>query len=686
MRLFIRGMAALTLLCCGFEMMSFGQKVQSETPLYQMPYAPSLDLESMDKGADPCQNFYQYACGGWMKKNPIPADQSSWDVYSKLDQDNERLLWGILEENAKATNRNPAQQKIGDFYATCMDTAAIDKLGLAPLQPEIDRIASLKAKGELGGLLARLQLSSNGTFFFNSGPSQDYGDASRMILEMGAGGLGLPDRDYYTMTDAKSVETRTKYLAYIEQILTMAGETPEHAHADAANIMRIETALAKASLTRVEQRDPYSLYHKMNERRFSELAPDLAWSDYFSALGVTGMQELNVSQPKFYQALNAVLEQEPVGNITAYLRFHLISANAAYLSSNFQQARFDFYSKYLRGTPEMPPRWKQCVRQTDRFLGEALGQEFVRQTFTPEMKAQTVKMTDEIEAAMGEEIEHLDWMSPATKQQALVKLHAIRNKIGYPDKWRDYSSLTIGPSDYFANIEHAEVFHSHYELAKIGKPVNRNEWGMTPPTVNAYYDPQMNDINFPAGVLQPPLYDAKLDAAPNYGDTGGTIGHELTHGFDDEGRQFDANGNLRDWWTKEDAAKFNDRIQCIRDQYVKYVAVDDIHINSKLTSGEDVADLGGEVLGYIAWKKDTEGQTLEARDGFSPDQRFFIGFSQWACGNVRPEQSREYAITDQHSPPQYRVNGVVVNMPEFQKAFACKAGEPMTKAARCKVW
>jgi endothelin-converting enzyme/putative endopeptidase len=403
---------------------------------------------------------------------------------------------------------------------------------------------------------------------------------------------------------------------------------------------------------------------------------------------VTAKGDVNVSEPAFYKELSTVIQNESMETLRAYFRFHLINAAAPYLSSNIAAAQFDFYSKYLRGVEQMPPRWKRCVRQVDRFMGEDLGQEFVRVTFTPDTKAKTVRMTDQIETAMAGEIKSLDWMSDQTKQLALVKLHGIRNKVGYPDRWRDYSALTITPNDYFGNVRRSIAFEERREWNKVGKPLDRNEWGMTPPTVNAYYDPQMNDINFPAGVLQPPLYDPKMDAAPNYGNTGGTIGHELTHGFDDEGRQFDAQGNLKDWWTAEDAKKFEDRINCVRDQYAQYIVVDDIHINSKLTSGEDVADLGGELLAYIAWQAETQGQNLQPMDGFTPDQRFFIGFAQWACENERPENLREHAFTDPHSPGKDRINGVVVNMPQFAKAFGCKAGQPMVKEASrvCRVW
>jgi endothelin-converting enzyme/putative endopeptidase len=386
------------------------------------------------------------------------------------------------------------------------------------------------------------------------------------------------------------------------------------------------------------------------------------------------------------KAVQTELNTEPLDALKAYLRFHLISAMAPFLAHDIEQVNFDFYSKTLRGIAVEPPRWKTCVRTVDRNLGEALGQEFVARTFSPQMKAQTQLMTEQIETAMGDEIKSLDWMSPETKAEALRKLHAIRNKIGYPAKWRDYSALDVKRDDYFTDVVRAYRFEDARQWNKLGKPVDLNEWGMTPPTVNAYFNPQMNDINFPAGVLQPPLYDAKMDDAPNYGNTGSTIGHELTHAFDDEGRQFDAKGNLRDWWTPSDAAGFERRINCIRDQYAGYVVVDDQHINSKLTSGEDVADLGGTLLAYIAWQKQTEGKPLKTIDGITPDQRYFIGMAQWACENTRPEDLRLRVATDPHSPGFARINGVVSNMPQFQKAFGCKAGQPMVHTPTCKVW
>jgi endothelin-converting enzyme/putative endopeptidase len=450
--------------------------------------------------------------------------------------------------------------------------------------------------------------------------------------------------------------------------------------------MRIETELAKASLTRVERRDPYKQYHKMTVAQLSATNPVVDWKEYLRAQGLESVTTLNVTQPAFQKEVDRVLTNEPLENLKAYLRFHVITAAAPSLSEPFEEAAFNFYSRHLRGVQQLPPRWKRCVRQVDHGLGEALGQEFVARTFSSGTKQKTLLMTSQIEQAMQSEIEQLDWMSPATKQEALRKLHAVHNKIGYPDKWRDYSKLEVEQKDYFGNVLRVADFETARDFSKVGKPVDRNEWGMTPPTVNAYYDPQMNDVNFPAGVLQPPLYDPKSDDAPNYGDTGATIGHELTHGFDDEGRQFDAQGNLKDWWTKDDAKNFEERINCLRDQFAEYIVVDDIHINSKLTSGEDVADLGGTLIAYIAWKKATEAQRLMPVDGFTPDQRFFIGFAQWACENTREANSRMQATVDPHSPGFARINGIVTNLPEFATAFGCKVGQPMVKAKACKVW
>ncbi len=660
----------------------------ADKPVTTLPYTPSLDVPSMDKTADPCVDFYQYTCGGWMKNNPIPGDQAAWSVYGKLAQDNARFLWGVLDDLAKKTSgRTAPQQKIGDYFAACMDETAIEKLGAKPLKPLLDEIAAIKDKKQLAALLGREHLSqATGGLLFNFGSDQDFADSSQVIAFASAGGLGLPDRDYYTKDDAKSAEIRTKYLAHVAKMLQLVGDSPEVAEKEAASIMQIESALARASLTRVEQRDPHNLFHKMDLKGVQALTPDFDWDTYLKTVGIAGVNTFNVTEPKFYQEVAKQIESNSLADLKTYLRWHIASANAPYLSKNFVEENFDFFRRTLRGVKEIQPRWKRCVGLVDRQLGEALGLEFVNRAFGEATKKSTLTMTKQIEQAMEEDINQLTWMGPETKKQALEKLHSVVNKIGYPDKWRDYSSVEVKRNDFLGNVHRGTTFEAKRQLAKIGKPLDRGEWGMTPPTVNAYYNGQMNDINFPAGVLQPPLYDPKMDDAPNYGNTGGTIGHELTHGFDDEGRQFDAKGNLRDWWTKEDGAEFEKRAQCIVDQYATYTVVDDIKINSKLTEGEDVADLGGLVLAYMAWKSATKDQHLEPRDGFTPDQRFFIGYAQWACENQRPENQRANAITDPHSPGKYRVNGLVVNMPEFQQAFKCKAGAPMVRENRCRVW
>ena len=617
-----------------------------------LPYTPSLDVNAIDKSVDPCGDFYQYSCGGWKKNNPIPPDQTSWSVYGKLYQDNLNFLRGILEEAAQPnSSRDAITQKIGDFYAACMDESAVEKRGIAPIKSDLDAIAHLKSSRDLAPLVAHLQLATEGSgMLFGGGSTQDPDNSEQQIAGLDQGGLGLPDRDYYTKDDAKSKENRDKYLQHVQKIFELLGDNTEAAKKNADTVMQIETALAKSSLTRVERRDPYKLKNKMNVAQLNQLTPNFNWQAYFQAVNAPKFEILNVTAPAFFKELNTEIGSQSIADWKTYLRFHLANAYSPYLSSPFVTENFEFYRKYLRGAKEQQPRWKRCVQYVDRDLGEALGQVYVRKVFSPELKASTLDMVKRIEDAMELRIKQLDWMSAQTKEQALLKLHSIRNK--------------------------------------IGQPVDRGEWGMTPPTVNAYYNPQMNDINFPAGVLQPPLYDAKLDDAPNYGNTGGTIGHELTHGFDDEGRQFDAKGNLKDWWTREDAEKFEQRTRCIQDQYAQYVVVDDVHINSKLTLGEDVADLGGEILGYIAWQDATKGRNLQPVNGLTPEQRFFIGFAQWDCTNERPEDMRVRAITDPHSPAKYRINGVVVNMPEFSQAFSCKENQPMAKPADkiCKVW
>ena len=669
---------------------AFFPVLAEDTPFTELPYAPSLDTASMDRTADPCQDLYQYSCGGWMKNNPMPGDQASWSVYGKLYEDNQRFLWGLLLNSAKPDpSRNATQQKIGDFFDTCMDVDAIEKAGAEPLAADLSRIAAMKSIKELGPILGSIHAkATTGAIFFGAGVEQDAKESTQQIFAIYAGGLGLPDRDYYFKDDDKSKETRAKYVEHVAKMLELAGDTPGAAKAGAQTVMRLETAFAKASLTRVERRDPYKVYHHTAPAKLKKLAPSFDWDGYFTAIGGRPGAWLNVSEPAFFEALGARLKSESLADIKTYLRWTLVSAKADYLSKAFVDERFAFYRGYLRGVKETQPRWKKCVGWVDRGLGEALGKEFVDRVFPPENKVKAIAMTDLIVAAMKARIQGLDWMSDQTKKQALEKLAKVRNKVGYPDVWRDYSKLTIKRGDFFGNATRAIVFENDRQMAKIGKPVDRGEWGMTPPTVNAYYNPSMNDINFPAGVLMPPLYDLKLDDAPNYGNTGSTIGHELTHGFDDEGRQFDGDGNLRDWWTKKDGDEFEKRANCVRDQYSSYVIVDDIKLNGKLTSGEDIADLGGTILAWVAWKEATKGLKLESIDGLTPEQRFFVGLAQWACENERDENLRVMAATNPHSPGKYRINGSVANIPEFAEAFQCKTGSALRKKPKdvCKAW
>ncbi len=660
---------------------------EGDQPLKALPYSPGLDLGSMDTSAPACVDFYRYACGGWQQKNPIPPDRARWEVYDKLHQDNLRLLWGLLIDAAQPRpGRTASEQKTGDYFAACMDKAAIDAAALAPLQPALAGVAALASKRALAGLLVSLHEAGAGNALFGFSSEQDYANASQVIAQADAGGLGLPDRDQYLKSDAKSARLREAYRTHVVRMFELLGDAHATAEAQARTVMAIETALARSSLPREARRDPRKVYHRLSAAQLRALAPAFDWTRYLAGRAVPAATPINVTEPAFFRQLQALLLQRPLADWKTYLRWHLLHAQAPTLSQPEAQAHFDFYATTLRGVETMPPRWKDCVRWVDRDLGEALGELFVRNTFAPATRQRTAAMTTAIEAAMQSRIEQLDWMSAKTKQAALAKLRTLVNKIGYPESWRDYATLDVRRADFFGNVERSRAFEARRQLAKIGKPVDRSEWAMTPPTVNAYYSAQLNEINFPAGILQPPLFDPLQDDAPNYGNTGATIGHELTHAFDDEGRQFDAEGNLRDWWTKKDAAEFKRRSACVVQQYSGYTVVDEIKINGRLTLGEDVADLGGTVLAYLAWKTVTAQQALEPRDGLTPDQRFFVGMAQWACSNERPEALRLSALTDFHSPPRYRVNGVLANMPEFARAFSCKAGQPMVREKPCKVW
>jgi putative endopeptidase len=660
-----------------------------DTPLTSFPYTPVLDVSAMDAATSPCEDFYRYSCGGWQKNNPIPPDQASWDVYSKLAQDNKRVLWGILDRYARQpVGRSASQQRIGDAFAACMDANLTEGRAARPMQPLLDRIAAVRSLKDLTATLAVLHLATaDDALLFGMTSAQDYADSTRVIAFANPGGLALPDRDYYLRADPKSVSLQQAYVAHMARMFRLLGDDALEADHEAGVVMSIETELAAGTLTRVEQRNPQRLFHPADLRRLQALTPSFGWRAYLAAMGIARNDRFNVSEPAFYRTLEQVLRMRSLGDLQTYLRWHVAHASAPFLSSAFVAENFSFFNKTLSGVPTLPPLWGRCVAMVDNQLGDALGQEFVKVAFSPQLKAKTMRMTAQLEAAMDAEIRDLDWMSAPTKAKALEKLHGVVNKIGYPDRWRDYAGLVIRRDDLLGNIQRGNAFEVRRQLAKIGRPLDRGEWGMTPPTVNAYYDLQMNDINFPAGVLQPPLFDARLDDAPNYGDTGSTIGHELTHGFDDEGRQFDASGTLKNWWTREDADEFEKRTQCLVEQYGQYVVIDDVHVDSRLTLGEDLADLGGMVLALVAWKAEQAvNPPPPLLDGFTPDQRFFIGMAQWACDNTRPEQQRLLAATDPHSPNRYRVNGLVSNFKEFETAFSCKPGQPMAPLSRCKVW
>jgi endothelin-converting enzyme/putative endopeptidase len=656
-----------------------------------------FDPSLVDKTVDPCENFYRYSCNGWFKRNPLPADQTSYGRFTELAELNRLHLRQILEEAAVPTAARGAdekprslnEQKIGDEYASCMDVATVNKLGLAPLQPELDRIAALQAPADLPALLAHLHAIGVNAFFA-FGSNQDFADSSSVISFYGAGGLGLPERDYYTRTDAKSIETRQQYVAHVQKIFTLAGEQEAQAAQDAKTVLAIETRLAKASLTITEQRDPQNLNHPTDVAGFSKELSHFSLGEYVTAAHAPAAGKANDMEPKFFAEFNALLSDTPIDQVRTYLRWHLLHAYAGTsLPESFDRENWNFYFHTLNGAEKQQERWKRCTTRVDLELGEALGQVYVARYFPPAEKQRTLEMTLSIEQAMDKDLDGLDWMSAATKVKAKEKLHFVMNKIGYPDKWRDYSTLAIVRGDALGNQMRAHEFDIARDLAKIGKPVDKGEWQMTPPTVNAYYDPQMNNVNFPAGYLQPPFFSGKEDDAVNYGDMGSTIGHELTHGFDDQGRQFDKDGNLLNWWTKGDEENFNDRAECMVRQYDAIEAVPGVHLNGKLTLGENLADLGGLWLAWEAWLDKAAAAHLDmiaAEDGYTPEQRFWIAYAQQWCTQTRPERLRTQAQTDPHAPDEYRTNTVLQDLPEFAKSFSCRKTAAMVIPKPCRVW
>ena len=644
-----------------------------------------IDPSAIDHTVSPCENFYKFACGNWLSRNPIPPDRGRWTRFDALTELNLEKLRAILEKAAAGSG--PATRKIGDFYASCMDEDGIEARGLAPLAPELARIDALTDVGGLPALLAREHQNGARAFFaFHS--TQDNADATKVIAEVDQGGLGLPDRDYYLRDDERSVELRNAYRRHVGNMLRLLGEPSEQADRNADVVLALETDLAKASLDRVKRRDPKNLDHKLSRVELAGLTPRFAWDDYFSTLGQSGIDVLNVGWPDFFKGLEGVLGNYDVAALKTYLRWHLVNHVGPWLPKAFVAERFAFRGRVLTGAQEDRPRWKRCVQQVNWMIGEDLGRAYVTAAFPPNTKDETLAMIRAIEAAYAQDIAGLDWMTPETKAKALAKLAAIANKVGYPDKWRDYSALEIVRGDALGNALRADGFEFQRGLAKIGKPVDRAEWKIPPPTVNAYYNPRTNDINFPAGILQPPFYDPKLDAATNYGAIGSVMGHEMTHGFDDQGRKYDGDGNLHDWWTGADAAAFEQRATCLVNQYGNFTAVGDLKVNGRLTLGENIADTGGLHLAYAALEKTLNGVAPPPIDGLTAPQRFFVAYAQAWCGNATDQEKRRRLLTDPHSPNEFRVNGVVANEPAFPRAFACPAGAPMAPPPEkmCRVW
>lgn len=639
----------------------------------------------MNKSVDPCVDFYQYACGSWIAKNPLPSDRSRWGRFNELSAHNENMLLDIIQGAAVVRGgRSPLDQKIGDAFSSCMDTAAIEKRGIAPLKPELDQINALSDGNDIPAEIARLHRQGIAVVF-NFGAQPDAKDSNRTIATLGQGGLSLPDRDYYLKTDPKSVDIRKHFVEHMQKMFQLAGDAPEAAAAKAQSVLEFETVIARASADRVSMRDPNKRYHIMTKQELASLAPSFDWEGYFKLMNAPSFQTLNVTGPDFVKQMEATIPQQSGEAWRAYFEYHVLRARANELPDAFEKESFDFWGRYLTGAKEQRPRQFRCVQMVDRQLGDLLGQKYIELAFGADAKAQITALVDHLEKALGEDIKTLDWMTDPTKKAALAKLQAITNNVGYPKKWRDYSKVTIERGDFFGNTTRMAEAMYQQRIEKIGKPTDKTEWGMSTPTVNAFYSPQNNSINFPAGILQSPFFDPRRDMALNYGGVGAVIGHEMTHGFDDQGRKFDGDGNLRDWWTAADGAEFEKRAACIANEYSGFTSVDDVKLNGRLTLGENAADNGGLRVAYMALEDALKGKG-ETKDGFTPEQRFFLGFAQVWCENTAPQEARNRAMTDPHSPGRFRVNGTLQNMPEFSKAFSCRAPQPMVSTNACRVW
>ncbi len=660
---------------------------QQKVVVHALP-TPAFDLSSIDPAVNPCDDFYKFSCGKFAGNHPIPPDQSGTDSFYNLYNVNTEELSGILEKAAAGgPGRSADEQKIGDYYHACMDTAAIERKGLEPIAPALKEIdgMSLLSLARITGEMQRMGVN----VLFSYGEQQDFKDASKQIASVDQGGLGLPEKDYYLRAGAKDEEIRKAYVVHVAKMLELSGTPAAQAAKDADGIMKFETALAKASLGVTERRDPEKIYHLVPVNEVAKSFPMGMFGQFETAVHSPRVTEINDAVPSYIPALIQQIKATDISILRAYFRYQLLTTESRNLPSKFDAETFNFYGKKLTGTEVQSERWKRCSNAVNGALGEALGEVYVKQYFAGDSKKKMLEMVGDIEGAMGRDIDSLDWMSSATKVRAHEKLQTVANKIGYPEHFRDYSALTVKRDDAAGNTERATEFENDRQLGKIGKPVDRGEWGMTPPTVNAYYDPSMNDINFPAGILQPNFYDAKMDDAVNYGHIGAVIGHELTHGFDDQGKKFDAKGNLSDWWTPEDTKKFEAKTGCLVNEYGKFVAVDDVHVNGQLTLGENTADNGGLVLAYMAYleRAKKSGVDLNAKvQGYNSPQRFYIAFAQNYCSNERPEAMRSQVVTDPHSPDAIRANGSIVNQPGFAGAFGCKPGAAMVPANSCRVW
>jgi len=661
----------------------------SAMALCQTSAGRGIELSDINRSVNPCTDFYEFANGTWRANNPIPPSMQRWSRRWAAGESSKDKLKEILDE-VSAGKGEPAggvRQQIGDFYAACMDEKAVNSLGITPVQPYLQKIDSLKDMNDVQRFI--IELHGMGIFIpFGIVSSQDNHNPTQVIADSFAGGLGLPDRDYYLKPDERFKDAREKYLVHVQKMFELAGYSAPSAGAMSGSVMAMETSLAGASLDNVVLRDPAATDHKMKFAELQKLAPHLDWEGYFKAANLPAV-DLNVDQPKFLEEVDRQVREVPLADWKTYLKWHVLNSFAGSLSADFVQEDYNFYGAYLEGTQEIKPRWKRCVEATDGLLGEALGQEYVARYFPPEYKARVREMVKNLLLAMTDTLKGLDWMGPETKKKALEKIATFNPKIGYPDKWKDYSSVTIRRDAYFADVVAARKFGVADDRSLIGKPVDRGRWGMTPPTSDAYYNPQLNEIVFPAGILQPPAFNMQANDAVNYGSIGVVIGHEISHGFDDQGAQYDAEGRLNNWWTSDDLKKFQAKTQCVVDQFEGYFIEPTIHHNGKLVLGESIGDLAGAKIAYLAFKKSQEGRSpLPVIDGFTSDQQFFIAWGQFRGDAIRPETQRLMIQGDPHPIAKYRVIGPLSNLPPFQKAFSCPADSAMVRPAakRCEVW